>query len=146
MMKKYVLLICFLGALSLFSNGQVTSDPFIKSCISSAGPSARYLKDFIVKLGSDPSDSGFRYKAELLLRKNTRYRFTMCTAENSGGQLILNLRDNENLLVLSSVNSTTGEIRSKIDFSCKKSGKYLVCYDFSGGKPGSGVGVVSVLK
>ena len=36
------------------------------------------------------------------LWKNTKYRFTMCNAENSKGQLILTIKDESNKVILSS--------------------------------------------
>ena len=80
------------------------------------------------------------------LWKNTKYRFTMCNADNSKGQLILTIRDDANKLILSSQDKKTGKIYSFVDFECQKSGIYLISYDFTDGQQGSGVGVVSMIK
>jgi hypothetical protein len=80
------------------------------------------------------------------LWKNTKYRFTMCNAENSKGQLILAIKDEANKLILSSLDKKTGKIYSFIDFECQKSGIYQISYDFTNGQQGSGVGVVSMIK
>jgi len=80
------------------------------------------------------------------LWKNTKYRFTMCNADNSKGQLFLSIKDNSNKQILSSFDKKTGKIFSFVDFECQKSGIYQICYDFLNGQQGSGVGVVSMIK
>ena len=64
--------------------GQVT-DPLISNCAINAGENAKYLKDFRIQLGKAATQSEFRYKANMSLWKNTKYRFSMCNAENSKG-------------------------------------------------------------
>ena len=80
------------------------------------------------------------------LWKSTKYRFTMCNAENSKGQLILIIKDEANKVILSSLDKKTGKVYSFVDFECQKSGIYQISYDFIDGQQGSGVGVVSMLK
>lgn len=145
-MKKFLFLFILAFAAQLNIQAQDSGDLLVSKCIASTGQTSRYLKDFIIKLGSDPSGPGFRYKAELVLRKRTKYRFTMCTNESTGGQLIFSLKDPKNQSVASSVDPKTGNISRNVDFLCKKSGKYQISYDFSDGKAGSGVGVVSLIE
>ena len=57
-----------------------------------AGPNAKYLKDFRIQLGKATATGELRYKAQMSLWKNTKYRFTMCNSEDSKGQLILNIK------------------------------------------------------
>jgi hypothetical protein len=144
-MKKSIITITFLFTLGLLSYGQV-SDPLISNCATNVGANARYLKDFRVQLGKTAPQSELRYKANMSLWKNTKYRFTMCNAENSKGQLILAIKDEANKLILSSFDKKTGNIYSFIDFECQKSGIYQISYDFTNGQQGSGVGVVSMIK
>ncbi len=144
-MKKTIISIAFLFTLGLLSFGQVT-DPLISNCATNAGANARYLKDFRIQLGKSSNPTDLRYKANMSLWKNTRYRFTMCNAENSKGQLILTIRDESNKVILSSLDKKTGKVYSFVDFECQKSGIYQIGYDFIGGQQGSGVGVVSMLK
>jgi hypothetical protein len=80
------------------------------------------------------------------LWKNTKYRFTMCNAANSKGQLILAIKDDANKTILSSFDKKTGKIFSFVDFECQKSGIYQISYDFRDGQQGSAVGVVSMIK
>lgn len=144
-MKKSIITLTFLFTLGLLSYGQVT-DPLISNCATNAGTNARYLKDFRIQLGKTAPQSELRYKANMSLWKNTKYRFTMCNAENSKGQLILSIKDEGNKLILSSFDKKTGKIYPFIDFECQKSGIYQISYDFTNGQQGSGVGVVSMIK
>jgi hypothetical protein len=144
-MKKIIISLTFLFVLGLLSFGQVT-DPLISSCATNAGPNARYLKDFRIQLGKASNQTDLRYKANMSLWKNTKYRFTMCNAENSKGQLILTIKDEGNKVILSSLDKKTGKVYPYVDFECQKSGIYQISYDFIDGQQGSGVGVVSMLK
>lgn len=144
-MKKIILSLTFLFTLGFLSYGQIT-DPLISNCATNAGANARYLKDFRIQLGKASIQTDLRYKANMSLWKNTKYRFTMCNAENSKGQLVIIIRDNANKLILSSQDKKTGKIYSFVDFECQKSGIYQISYDFTDGQQGSGVGVVSMIK
>src|SRR5512133_290135 len=144
-MKKIIITLTFLFALGYIAYGQVT-DPLISNCAVNAGENAKYLKDFRIQLGKAATQGDLRYKANMSLWKNTKYRFTMCNAENSKGQLILSIKDEANKLVLSSFDKKTGKIYSFVDFECQKSGIYQISYDFTDGQQGSGVGVVSMIK
>jgi hypothetical protein len=144
-MKTTILTLVFLFTIGFLSFGQVT-DPLISSCAVNAGPNAKYLKDFRIQLGKGANQNNLRYKANMSLWKNTKYRFTMCNAENSKGQLFLSIKDDANKQVLSSFDKKTGKIFSFVDFECQKSGIYQICYDFLNAQQGSGVGVVSMIK
>jgi hypothetical protein len=144
-MKTTIITLVFLFTIGFLSYGQVT-DPLISSCATNAGPNAKYLKDFRIQLGKSAAQSDLRFKANMSLWKNTKYRFTMCNADNSKGQLFLSIKDNSNRQILSSLDKKTGKIFSFVDFECQKSGIYQICYDFLNGQQGSGVGVVSMIK
>jgi hypothetical protein len=144
-MKTIILTLVFLFTIGFLSYGQVT-DPLISSCAINAGPNAKYLKDFRIQLGKGAGKTDLRYKANMSLWKNTKYRFTMCNAENSKGQLFLSIKDDTNKQILSSLDKKTGKIFSFVDFECQKSGIYQICYDFLNAQQGSGVGVVSMIK
>ncbi len=144
-MKTIIITLVFLFIIGFLSYGQVT-DPLISSCAVNAGPNAKYLKDFRIQLGKGANQNDLRYKANMSLWKNTKYRFTMCNAENSRGQLFLSIKDDTNKQVLSSFDKKTGKIFSFVDFECQKSGIYQICYDFLNAQQGSGVGVVSMIK
>jgi hypothetical protein len=54
-----------------------------------AGKGTKYLKDFRIELGQAYNQNEPRYKTNISLWKNTTYRFTICSSENSKGQLYL---------------------------------------------------------
>ena len=145
-MKKYLLGFLFLLPVTGVLSAQSVPDQLISKCLHSTGPAAKYLKDFRIQLGKAASESEFRYKANMSLWKNTRYRFTMCTADDSSGQLILNILDDLNKPVLSSYDTKTGTIYPYVDLICNKSGIYQVYFDFTGYQSGSGVTIVSMIQ
>jgi hypothetical protein len=144
-MKTYIITLAFLFVTGMVSLAQ-TSDTFVSNCVMTAGDNAKYLKDFRIQLGKATSQGEFRYKANMSLWKNTKYRFTMCSSEDSKGKLILSIKDNTNKVVLSSFDQKTGKTYSYIDFVCNRSGIYQLSYDFTDNEQGSGVGVVSMVK
>jgi hypothetical protein len=111
-----------------------------------AGTDAKYLKDFRIQLGKAASQNELRFKANMSLWKNTKYRFTLCNSADSKGQLILNIKDEANKVILSSFDPKSGKTFKVVDFECRKSGIYQLNYDFMNGQQGSGVGVVSMVK
>jgi hypothetical protein len=92
-MKKHIITILLLFTIGLLSYGQ-TTDPLVGKCIMSAGENAKYLKDFRIQLGKAPVESELRFKANMSLWKNTKYRFDLCNTSDSKGQLILSIKDN----------------------------------------------------
>lgn len=145
-MKKYLLELLFLLPVLAVLSGQTSPDPLLSKCLLSTGPAAKYLKDFRIQLGQAASDSEFRYKANMSLWKNTRYRFTMCTSDNSRGQLILNILDDSDKTVLSSHDTKTDVIYPFVDLICNKSGVYQIYFDFTEHQSGSGVTIVSMIQ
>jgi hypothetical protein len=144
-MKIYLASLFLLIFAGIMVYGQ-SSDPMVSNCVMNAGPDARYLKDFRIQLGKASTPGDPRYRAQISLWKNTKYRFSMCNSEDSEGKLYLSLKDDANKIVLSSYDQKTGKTYSFIDFICNKSGIYQLSYDFTGGEKGSGVGVVSMIK
>jgi len=142
---KYLTLLLFLLTVGYFAKGQ-SSDPLVTKCVLNAGENAKYLKDFRVKLGKGSPESDFRYKAQMSLWKNTKYRFSLCNSDDSQGQLILTIKDDTNKQITSSYDKKTGKTYSYIDFVCNKSGIYQLNFDFLNGEQGSGVGVVSMIR
>ncbi|HEX2969470.1 MAG TPA: hypothetical protein VHO46_10245 [Bacteroidales bacterium] len=144
-MKNIAIAFLLLLGGTVLTYGQ-TGDPLVSQCVMNAGSDAKYLKDFRVQLGKAENSTDTRFKAKMSLWKNTRYRFSMCNADNSQGKLILIIRDEANKQVLSSFDKNTGKIFPYIDFTCNKSGVYQICFDFENGQQGSGVGVVSMIR
>jgi hypothetical protein len=121
-------------------------EKLVDNCALNTGENTTYLKDHIIKLPEINSNGESPiYKATIVLIKNTRYRFTICNAQNSDGQGIIQLYDNDRLLG-SSYNPKTGKIYNSFDFPCRKTGQYNIWYSFKDGKSGLAVGIVSLVK
>jgi hypothetical protein len=145
-MKKYLLGFLLLLPVTDLLSGQAPNDPLMSKCLLSAGSTAKYLKDLRIQLGQAASKSEFRYKETMSLWKNTIYRFTICTADDSKGQLIMYILDETNKIVLSSIDKNTGTIYPFVDLVCNKSGIYQIYFDFTEQKAGSGVTIVSMIQ
>jgi hypothetical protein len=144
-MKKSLITLSLFFIVGFISFGQ-TADRFASDCAMNAGANARYLKDYRIQLGKASANGEFRYKVNLSLWKNTKYRFTLCNTNDSKGKLIFNIKDETNRLILSSYDEKSGKTYSVVDFECRRSGIYQLSYDFTDGQQGSGVGVVSMIK
>jgi hypothetical protein len=144
-MKKQILTLFFFVAIGLLSYGQST-DKLVSNCVMNAGSNARYLKDFRIQLGKAIVQDEFRVKEKMSLWKNTKYRFSMCNADDSKGQLILSIKDQNKKVVLSSFDKKSGKTYPSVDFTCNAGGIYELSFDFTDGQQGSGVVVVSMVK
>jgi hypothetical protein len=144
-MKKYLVTLFVLLSAGFIMKGQST-DKLVSSCVMNAGPNCKYLKDFRIQLTKAPSPGEMRYKAQMSLWKNTKYKFSMCTADDSKGELILTIKNDANQVVLSSYDQKTGKTYKSVELTCNRSGIYQLSYDFKDGQQGSGVGVVSMVK
>ena len=98
-MKNVSISVLFLLLFSFFAHGQ-DADQLINKCISSAGPDTKYIKDFRVQLGQSNSQGEYRYKANISLWKDMKYRFTLCCNDGAKSQLILKVQDDANKVVL----------------------------------------------
>lgn len=143
-MKKFIFLSLLLIVPVLLS-GQ-TTDPLVSKCAMNSGPNTTYLKDFRVQLGKGVTQPELRQKQVFPLSKNMKYRFTLCNSDNSKGQLIMKIKDNEGKLILSSFDPKSGKLYPSVDFTCNKTGTYQLYFDFRDFQQGLGVGIVSLIK
>lgn len=131
-----------------FAFNLLGQDPqeLVSQCALDLGENTTYLKDFVIKLppASNPEDAPV-HKANFYFMKNQNYRFTMCNAEVSDGELVLSLYDKQKLIT-SSVLKSSGKVYSSVDFTCNKTGLYQLWYTFKDGHKGYGVGIVSLVK
>jgi hypothetical protein len=126
--------------------GQPATDDLVSSCVLAAGENTTYLKDFRVQLPAATSNAATPvYKANMYLMKNMKYRFAVCNAPDSKGELKITIYDQGKQLI-SSFNKVSDKKYSSIDFICNKTGLYTLWYDFMNGEQGSGVGVVCMIK
>ena len=132
----------------LFMINLWAQDPqeLVSQCALDLGENTTYLKDFVIKLptASDPSNSPV-HKANFYFMKNQNYRFTMCNADGSEGELVLSLYDKQKLITTSYLKSSD-KVYTSVDFTCNKTGLYQLWYSFKDGEKGYGVGIVSLVK
>ncbi len=111
-----------------------------------AGAGGTYLKEFVVNLdASTPGGAPNTARFAILLSKNTKYRFSICTSPNSEGEAVLQLFDMNNLLG-STFLEATGRDFPSFDFNCQKTAVYHVFISFKEGKAGEAVGILSFIK
>jgi hypothetical protein len=146
MKSRFVIISLFLILLPSLMQGQPSTDNLVSSCVLAAGENTTYLKDFRVQLPAASANAAAPvYKANMYLMKNMKYRFSVCDAPGSNGELTVTIYDQGKQLI-SSFNKATGKKYSSVDFICNKTGLYTLWYDFRGGEQGSGVGVVCMIK
>jgi len=133
----------FLAVFALTAQDQ---QQMVTDCALSISGNTTYLKDFVIKLPETTNQDNIPvHKENIYLMKKQRYLFTQCNADNSDGELTIELYDANNLIT-SSINKRSGKVYSSVEFSCNKTGLYTIWYSFKDGKNGTGVGIVSLLK
>lgn len=132
--------------LASFSLNAQDHHQMVSDCALSIGGNTTYLKDFVIKLPEASNQDNIPvHKENIYLMKKQTYLFTQCNAEDSEGELIIELYE-ANELITSSINKRNGKVYSAVEFSCNKTGLYTLWYSFKDGKKGLGVGIVSLLK
>jgi hypothetical protein len=146
MKSRFAIISAALLLLSAFASGQPATDDLVSSCVLAAGDNTTYLKDFRVQLPeAAPYAAEPVYKANMYLMKNMKYRFSICDAPESKGELVVTIYDQGKELI-SSYSKGSGKRYQSVDFFCNKTGLYTLWYSFREGKQGSGVGVVCMIK
>jgi hypothetical protein len=144
-MKKNLSILVALLAASLIISAQ-SGDPLVSKCTMSAGSNATYLKDFRIQLGKGTAQEELRFKQVFPLSKNMKYKFTLCNADNSAGELIMRLKDDTGRTILQTFDAKSGKTYPSVEFVCNKTGTYQISFDFINFNQGTGVGVVSLIK
>ena len=146
MKRRFVILSLTLLLLPVLAKGQPSTDDLVSNCVLAAGDNTTYLKDFRVQLPKAAANAPAPvYKANMYLMKNMKYRFSLCNAPGSTGDLFITIYDQGKELI-SSFNKSTGKNYTTVDFVCNKTGLYSLWFGFVAGAQGSGVGVVSLIK
>lgn len=146
MRRRFLILSLALIILPVLADAQPATDDLVSSCVLSAGENTTYLKDFRIQLPKAAPDGAVPvYKANMYLMKNMKYRFSVCNAPGSKGELVVTIYDQAKELI-SSYNSSSGKKFSTLDFFCNKTGLYTIWYEFVSGEQGSGVGVVCMIR
>jgi len=146
-MKKIFFFTVFLFTVAFFSQTAKaqTEAQKVELCSKAAG-GATLLESYPVQLEAAKDGERARvFRQAVMMRKGNKYRFTICTDEESGGEGILKLFD-EAKLMGTSYNEETGKTYQNFDFDCQKSAVYLIFINFKDGKEGSAVAVVSHVK
>lgn len=144
-LRRRIMALLLLFCLPVLLSGQ-TTDPLISKCAMASGPNTTFLKDFRVQLPKGTPVAELRYKQVFPLSKNMTYKITLCNADNSKGQLIMNIRDSQGNLQASSYDPKSGKAYPEIRFTCKQTGQYKLNFDFRDFQEGLGVGIVSLVK
>jgi hypothetical protein len=146
-MKRLAFLLIFAAvALASVSVKAQTEAQRIELCIRAAGDDVKYLSDYSTHLaGAATGEKAPVFRQAIALRKGNRYRFTICTDEESGGEGVLQLYDG-NRLIGSSFDAETGAEYQSFDFDCQKSSFYILFISFKDGKEGLAVGILSHVK
>ena len=125
--------------------GQDAQD-LVSQCALGVGENTTSIKDFVIRLPlATDKDNIPVHKANMYLMKNQTYRFTMCNADESEGELIFALYDKQKLITTSYI-AKSGNIYNSVDFTCNKTGLYQLWYSFKDGAKGYGTGIVSVVR
>jgi len=118
----------------------------IQDCALNAGNDAVYLQDF--KAGKPQFNADGKLipaKFTMLLKKNVRYRFTVCKSPSFAGKVVLKLYD-ENRLMGTTFNPATGKDYPGFDFACTKTGVYHLFIEFPDGTPGEAAAILSYVE
>ena len=139
-MKKIFFLSLFLFVAAFFSQSvkAQTEAQKIELCTKAAG-GATLQNSYAIKL--DAVKDGERqtpFRQALAIRKGNKYRFTVCTDEESAGEPILQVYADGKLVFSSQ--------QQNIDFDCNNTAVYLIMVSIKDGKEGSAVIIVSHVK
>ena len=147
-MKKIFFLTSLIFTVAFFSQTvqAQTEAQKVELCTKVAGGDATLEQSYTVQL---PAAAGGEraptFKKAVAMRKGNRYRFTICTDEDSPGEAIIQVYD-EAKIVGTSYIPQTGKMLQSFDFDCSKSAAYVIFVSFKDGREGSAVGILSHIK
>ncbi|MBS3770405.1 MAG: hypothetical protein V5A47_08620 [Bacteroidales bacterium] len=146
MKRFYIIIILTILTLGSLNSVQAqTGEELVNMCTELA-EDAKYLKDYTVKLsGAAPGEDPPSQKKSLMLRKNTQYRFTICSSQDFPGRGILKVYSSNKLLASNYVENT-GKMFPSVDIKVQKTGPYHLWVEFEDGKEGLAVVVLSFVK
>lgn len=140
----FILAIVFLS-MGYIANAQTEAQK-VEICSGTAGADATYQKDFVVELPAAQGDEKApTAKYSLILQKDTKYRITICTDDDSPGKGFVQLLDT-NTLLASSYNAQTGKEFKGFDIDIQKTGVYHIFVQFQEGKAGKSIVILSFIK
>jgi len=146
-MKKIFFLIFLLGTAAFLSPTvkAQTEAQKVELCTKVAG-GATLLSNYPVQLqAAKDGERAQVFRNAAAMRKGNRYRFSICTDEESPGEAIIEVYD-EGKMIGSSYNAESGKTYQNFDFDCNKTAAYIIMIKIKDGKEGSAVGIVSHVK
>ncbi len=146
LMKKISLLL-FIAVFSFtYSVKAQTEAQKVEICSGIAGPDATYQKDLQVSLdAAQGNEKPPQAKYSMILQKDTKYRLTICTADDSPGRGYLQLVDGDKMLG-ATYDPKTGREFKGFDFDCQKTAVYHIFIGFVDGKAGNCIAILSFVK
>ena len=145
MKKNIILIIAIIISFGYTVNAQTEAQK-VEICSGIAGQDATYQKDYPIDLPAATGDEKAPVaKYSMILQKDTKYRFTICTDDDSPGKGILQLLD-LSTVIASTYNPTTGKEFKGFDFDCQKTGVYHLFITFHDGKAGRAIVILSFVK
>ncbi len=146
-MKKILFLSLFLFTITFASQTvkAQTEAQKVDLCTKAAGD-VTFMSDYSAQLAAaKDGERAPTFKKALALRKGNRYRLTICTDEESAGEGVMQLYD-ENKMMGSSYYPETGKEYQSFDFDCQKTAVYILFISFKDGKEGSATVILSHVK
>jgi hypothetical protein len=143
MKKKLLILTLLIFAGGFFVQVKAQSEDELVEICGMVAKEATYLKDFKIRL--DAGDPPPTQRFSVILKKDIKYRFSVCNSKDFEGKVILELYDNNRLLATTYV-VATGKDYPSIDYTCSKTGAYHLFFKFKEGKPGLAVGLLSMVE
>lgn len=142
---KLLLTIVFLYLSSVVAFSQTEAQK-VEICSGIAGKDAQYVKDFSIQLqAAQGNEKSPIAKYSMILQRDTKYRITICTDDDSPGRGFVQLLDTGSLLG-STINPSTGKEYKSIDVDIQKTGVYHIFIQFVDGKAGKAVVILSFVK
>ena len=134
--------IILLGVAFTNSAKAQSEEELVQICVMIA-KEATFLKDFRIKL--DAGDPPPVQRIPVILKKDVKYRFTVCNSKDFEGKVVLQLFDNNRMLATTYV-IASGKDYPYIDWVCTKTGAYHLFFSFRDGKAGLAVGLLSMVE
>ncbi len=140
--QYYILFIFFVfGLFSIPQANAQSESELVNICtkISKQKDEAKYLNDYKIRLES--STPAPKQKFSVILRRDTRYKFTLCNSRDYPGKAILQVFDNQKMIATTHLKS--GKDLRNVYLDVKKTSTYHMIVKFQGGKEGLAVVILS---
>jgi len=145
-MKKVILLIPIFFATAFFSQSlKAQSEAQRIELCAKMTQGATFISSYTAQLAA--ALDGQRapvFRQGILMTKGNRYRFTICTDDDSAGEAIIQILNAGR--VMGSNVTESGELRTSIDIECQKTDAYVIVISIKDGRDGSAVSILSHVR